>query len=143
MAVYTGSQVLSHSFTALQNMFEWMNASAEAISASRIKDGWLDNYDILVFPGRPQSSYSSELEDEGKEIIIDFVENGGSYFGVCGGANFGAGSLHFLDGSIRSAYEMGEEQHLTIMHLVSIGIISGSAIALVVVLVVLFKWKRG
>ncbi len=117
VAVYTGNQVLSHSFTALKNMFEWMNASAEAISASRIKDGWLDNYDILVFPGGPQSSYASELEDEGKEIIVDFVKNGGSYFGVCGGANFGASSLRFLDGSVRSANELGDEQHLTIMHI--------------------------
>ena len=117
VAVYTGSQVLSHSFTALQEMFEWMNASVEAISASRVRDGWLDNYDILVFPGGPSSSYSNELEDEGKQMIVDFVKNGGSYFGICGGANFGAGSLRFFNGSIRGVFEQGEEQHLTIMHI--------------------------
>ncbi|MHA2424188.1 MAG: BPL-N domain-containing protein [Candidatus Thorarchaeota archaeon] len=117
VAVYTGSGVLSHSRTALTEMFKWMNATVEPVSASRVLNDFLDDYDIVVFPGGPSATYSSELGDEGKQKIVDFVTNGGSYFGICGGSVFGASSLDFFDGTIRGVNEPGEAQHLSIMHI--------------------------
>ncbi|MHA1908208.1 MAG: BPL-N domain-containing protein [Candidatus Thorarchaeota archaeon] len=117
VAIYIGDGVLSHSYTALTEMFEWMNASVEPASASRIMNDFLDDYDIVVFPGGPSATYSSELGDEGKQKVVDFVANGGSYFGICGGSVFGASSLDFFDGTIRGVNEPGTEQHLSIMHI--------------------------
>ncbi len=117
VAVYTGNGVLSHSYRALFEMFEWMNATVEPVSATRIQDDFLDDYDIVVFPGGPAGTYSSDLGDDGKQKIIDFVTNGGSYFGICGGSIFGASSLAFFNGTVRAVYEPGAAQHLTLMHI--------------------------
>ncbi len=117
VAVYLGNGVLDSSYDALTNMFEWMNATVEPATASRVLDDFLDDFDIVVFPGGSQPSYSSDLGDEGKEKIKDFVSNGGSFFGICGGSLFGAYSLHFFNGSTGGVYESGDSQHLSIMHI--------------------------
>jgi len=117
VAVYTGNGVLSHSYRALTEMFEWMNSTVEPVSASRIQNDFLDDYDIVVFPGGPAGTYSNDLGDSGTQKIIDFVTNGGSYFGICGGSLFGASYLDFFNGTYRAVYEPGDAQHLTIMHI--------------------------
>jgi glutamine amidotransferase-like uncharacterized protein len=117
VAVYVGAGVMSSSYTALTKMFEWMNATAEPVLASQIRDGILDDYDIVVFPGGSEHNYYLDLNTTGMQKIEDFVSAGGSYFGVCGGSTFGANYLQFLNGSMRPVYEPGTTQHLTIMHI--------------------------
>jgi len=51
VAVYNDHGVLSHSATALLNMFRWMNAETNYINSTEIQRGALDEYDIVAFPG--------------------------------------------------------------------------------------------
>ncbi len=117
VAVYVGAGVMSSSYTALTRMFEWMNATAEPVSAFQIRDGILDDYDIVVFPGGSEGSYYRDLNTTGVQKVKDFVSDGGSYFGICGGSTFGANYLHLLNGTMHPVYEPGTTQHLTIMHI--------------------------
>jgi glutamine amidotransferase-like uncharacterized protein len=99
IAVYNDHGVLSHSATALLNMFRWMNAETNYVNSTEILQGVLDEYDIVVFPGGPAYDYSISLGTVGMNAIRDFVAGGGSYFGICGGSIFGTKSyLGFFDG---------------------------------------------
>ncbi|UCH03796.1 MAG: hypothetical protein JSW05_09380 [Candidatus Thorarchaeota archaeon] len=107
VAVYFDSSVHSHSAKALENMFQWMNAYVTYVNSTEIRDGALEGYDIVVFPGGPASltaagaasRYSFNLKSEGCAIICDFIARGGSYFGVGGGSVFGTSDhLCLFDG---------------------------------------------
>jgi glutamine amidotransferase-like uncharacterized protein len=116
VAVYNGVGVMGSSRIALYRMFEWMNATAGNITASEILAGELDDYDILVVPGGSEDTCSDELESEGQQIVKDFVAGGGSYFGICGGATFGARYLHLFNGFMGPVSEPGDLIHITTMH---------------------------
>jgi glutamine amidotransferase-like uncharacterized protein len=97
-------------------MFEWMGASVEEVNASQILGDYLDECDILVFPGGSESSYMIDLQYiPGIEKIQNFVANGGSYFGICGGSTFGARSVDLFDGDMRLESQPGETIHMTTM----------------------------
>lgn len=117
VAVYVGPDALNHSGLALARLFEWMNATVQFVTPAEVKGSVLDSVDIIAFPGGYYSSYSRDLGESGKQKIIDFVRNGGSYFGICGGSIFGASSLRFFNGSVRLVNEPGNPMHLTIMHI--------------------------
>jgi glutamine amidotransferase-like uncharacterized protein len=116
VAIYNGLGVMGSSRMALTRLFEWMNATVVAITASQIINESLCDYDILVIPGGSETTASSELESEGKQKIIDFIAQGGSYFGICGGATFGVTYLRLFDGYIVPGSEEGDLIHATMMH---------------------------
>ncbi|MFW9781248.1 MAG: BPL-N domain-containing protein [Candidatus Heimdallarchaeota archaeon] len=91
VAVYdgVGTETSRGSYIACYNLFTWMNATVNYINSQQIKSGYLSNYDILVMPGGYFVQYSYYLEQSGREEIRQFVESGGSYFGICGGSIFG------------------------------------------------------
>ncbi|MFX1431851.1 MAG: BPL-N domain-containing protein [Promethearchaeota archaeon] len=99
VAVYNGNGALESSYVALKEMFEWMDANVNSINSDNILSGTLSDCDILVFPGGDTSLYQFYLGNEGIEIIRNFLLNGGSYFGICGGALFGTDGLNLIDGS--------------------------------------------
>lgn len=99
VAVYGGIGSLDSSRIALENMFKWMNATVTTITSDDISYGNLVNFDILVYPGGATSSYSYLIGEEGREAIRQFLFNGGSLFGICGGAVFGVSSLNLVDGA--------------------------------------------
>ena len=92
-----------------------MNATVGNITASQILEGQLNEYDILAIPGGSESTCSSELEREGKAMVVDFVDRGGSYFGICGGATFGVTYLRLFNGYISPGSESGDIIHMTNM----------------------------
>ncbi|MBE0526535.1 MAG: hypothetical protein IH631_06300 [Candidatus Thorarchaeota archaeon] len=92
VAVYKDSGVLPDSASALLNMFRWMNAEANYVNATEIQQGVLDDYDIVVFPSGPANEYSGTLGIAGRNAVRNFVARGGSYFGICGGSEFGTNS---------------------------------------------------
>jgi glutamine amidotransferase-like uncharacterized protein len=97
---------------AIQQMFMWMNATVENISAIEIKDGALSKYDIFVIPGRSEGTTYSELGEDGVNSILNYIRSGGNYFGICGGTNFAAlnavnlfsGTLHPVPGELRTPH---------------------------------------
>jgi hypothetical protein len=86
---YSGFIGSSDTSIAVYSMFSWMNATVSVISLSQILEGGLSNYDILVIPGGSVVGYNENFGEQGKEIIRNYVKNGGSYFGICGGSHFG------------------------------------------------------
>lgn len=63
----------------------------ELINSHDILTGALDKYRLLVVPGGWASNKLRKLGRHGCEQIQDFVQKGGAYLGICGGA--GAGTL--------------------------------------------------
>jgi phosphoribosylformylglycinamidine (FGAM) synthase-like amidotransferase family enzyme len=99
-------------------MFEWMNASATNITASQVLEGALDDYDIFVIPGGSETICLSELQYiEGVQKVKDFVNEGGSFFGICGGATFGANYAGLFNGSMSPLSEPGSIIHMTNMNI--------------------------
>ena len=117
VAVYNGTGVMPSSHIALTRMFDWMNASVVNVTASQILDDFLDDYDIIVVPGGSEISANIELGSEGKQKVKDFVANGGSYFGICGGATFGATHLTLFYGLMSPVNEPGGLIHMTTMNI--------------------------
>ena len=56
------------------------------ISKREVLEGKLSSYDILVIPGSGRH-YLDALNPRWRKAVISFVENGGGYLGICGGAN--------------------------------------------------------
>jgi len=99
VAVYEGvtdeqSSSLS-SRTALFWMFRWMNATVDVVNAADIRNGALDDYDIVAVPGGWAWAYFQDLDSSGVAKIRQFVEYGGAFFGVCAGAYFACDSIRW------------------------------------------------
>jgi glutamine amidotransferase-like uncharacterized protein len=60
--------------------------SWQTINARQIREGELQGFDIVIFPGGNASEQSKSLEMKGKVAVRDFVQNGGGYLGICAGA---------------------------------------------------------
>ncbi|MCK5389113.1 MAG: hypothetical protein KAJ36_01400, partial [Candidatus Thorarchaeota archaeon] len=117
VGVYNGTGEMNSSRIALVRMFEWMSATVVEVNASQILGDYLDDCDILVFPGGSESSYMIDLQFiTGIEKIQDFIENGGSYFGICGGSTFGANTLDLFDGNMYPVNEPGDTIHMSTMN---------------------------
>ncbi|QOV90396.1 BPL-N domain-containing protein [Humisphaera borealis] len=56
------------------------------VTAQDIRAGKLKDFDVLVQPGGSGSKQAETLQPEGREIIKKFVQDGGGYVGICGGA---------------------------------------------------------
>ena len=53
---------------------------------------------LLIMPGGRDKPYHAALKGEGCRRIRRFVENGGTYLGICAGAYFGAEHIEFEKG---------------------------------------------
>ncbi|MBA2113558.1 BPL-N domain-containing protein [Bremerella alba] len=57
------------------------------VRPDEIRKGVLhNNYDVLIMPGGSASSQARHLEEEGRDQIRKFVQEGGGYVGICAGA---------------------------------------------------------
>ena len=116
VAIYIGAGVLGSSALALRNMFLWMNATVSVVDGFQFRNGTLDSFDIIVFPGGSAVSFRDSLQSKGLDLVRDFVRNGGSYFGICGGSLFATNAvLGLFNGSYSNSIN-GTEIYLTEMH---------------------------
>ncbi|QDT12621.1 Penicillin-binding protein 4* [Planctomycetes bacterium K23_9] len=60
--------------------------SINRISGEQIRAGKLSEFDVLVHPGGSGSKQGKALGQEGRTAVKTFVQNGGGFLGVCGGA---------------------------------------------------------
>jgi len=99
VAIYEGvTDEQSSSFssrTALFWMFRWMNATVVVVTAEDIRNGILDDYDIVAVPGGWAWAYFQDLGTLGVTKIRQFVANRGAYFGVCAGAYFACDNIRW------------------------------------------------
>lgn len=81
------------------------------INAADIKDGALSNADVVVFGGGSSSRQGKSLGHGGRQMVRDFIENGGGYVGICAGAFLAMSSreeyLHLIDAKPRSSSGSG------------------------------------
>lgn len=86
------------------------------ISGVEIAQGELKKLDVILFPGGSGSRQSNSLGDVGRKKVIDFVEHGGGFVGICAGAYLGSDHpdydwcLHLADAHVvdREHYARGE-----------------------------------
>jgi glutamine amidotransferase-like uncharacterized protein len=90
VAVYDDHGTTAASQFALESMFRWMGAEVTVITGDDVASGVLDSYDIFVAPGGCWCDERCEILDD-YEIVRRFVLDGGSYFGVDGGASYATG----------------------------------------------------
>lgn len=88
VAIYSDRGVWSESVQAAEKMFPWMDYTVERVNAEEIKNGVLENIQILCVPGGNMYQYAEDLSSKGIEQIRDFIHGGGGYVGICGGAYF-------------------------------------------------------
>ncbi len=58
----------------------------EQVSPADVRTGALEPFDVVVFPGGRGSRQLAALGGDGKRAVRDYVERGGGYVGICGGA---------------------------------------------------------
>ena len=88
VALYSDKGTWEDSVEALQNMFQWMGYSVTLVDAQYINNEDLDDFSILCIPGGDMYQYAQKISSKGKKTIRNFIDNGGGYIGVCGGAYF-------------------------------------------------------
>jgi len=59
------------------------------------KENWEKSVSLFLMPGGRDRPYHASLSGEGCRRIRRFVENGGTYLGICAGAYFGARRVEF------------------------------------------------
>jgi len=55
------------------------------VSAADVRNGALKNADIYIAPGGMSTTQSKMLQKTGRANLIEFIRNGGGYFGTCAG----------------------------------------------------------
>ena len=60
--------------------------SFDLLTAAEVRNGALRDYQVVIVPGGWASLKCEALGPEGMEQVRRFVETGGSYLGICGGA---------------------------------------------------------
>jgi biotin--protein ligase len=93
IALYSDQGVDEDCLRATRNMLEWTGYRVAQIEAPAINEGDLDAYQALCVPGGNMYSYAEDISAAGKDNIRDFIERGGGYVGICGGAYFAASDV--------------------------------------------------
>jgi biotin--protein ligase len=80
---------------------------------------WEETTKLLVMPGGRDLLFLSSLQNDGIQRIRRFVQRGGSYLGLCGGAYFACDRVEFEVG--RSGYEVVGDRPLQLYNAVASG----------------------
>lgn len=73
--------------------------AVDVIDSSRLRSGdWTTEAALLAVPGGRDVPYDAALRGEGNAQIRRFVEQGGSFLGLCAGAYYGAREVSFAKG---------------------------------------------
>lgn len=74
------------------------------VNGGDIRDGKLQDIDVVLFPGGSGGGEAKSLEEAGRKEVRSFVERGGGYLGICAGAYLASAdydwSLHILDAKV-------------------------------------------
>lgn len=77
------------------------NFVVHRLVADEIRSGKLSEFDVLIHPGGSGGKQGKALGEDGRKAVVQFVQNGGGYLGVCAGAylatNDYSWSLNLID----------------------------------------------
>jgi biotin--protein ligase len=76
-----------------------------------ISSSWEKECRLLILPGGRDRPYHRDLKGEGNRKIKRFVEQGGSYLGICAGAYYAAASVAF---DLGGPLEVNEARELSL-----------------------------
>lgn len=97
IVIYNDEGVGEFGLKCLQEFYRdddvWL-ANAEAIIDGRV----LGLADIFVMPGGADLPYAAKLNGAGNDNIRAYVEEGGTYLGICAGAYFGSREIEWHKG---------------------------------------------
>ncbi|PIS03174.1 MAG: hypothetical protein COT85_03900 [Chlamydiae bacterium CG10_big_fil_rev_8_21_14_0_10_42_34] len=80
----------------------------QPITASDILQGGLDPISIFIMPGGRDRPYHLALKGDANAQLRTFVEQGGTYLGICAGAYYGCATVDFERGHPLEVYESRE-----------------------------------
>ena len=86
IAVYDAGGVGKRGPRNLDRVFAKTKSLMRRVGVADIRDGVLSQFDMVIFPGGSGSKQAAALEEEGREVVKQFVEAGGGYVGICAGA---------------------------------------------------------
>lgn len=90
---------LKHTIKSLQQDIDPSRHTIRRMDSKTLKSqAWEKETALLVLPGGRDIYYHEALDGEGTSKIRSFVEEGGSYLGICAGAYFGSGAIEFEKG---------------------------------------------
>ena len=97
IVIYQDEGVGEFGLICLQKFFAaddvWL-ATAEAVIDGRV----LGMADIFVMPGGADLPYGKKLNGAGNKNIRAYVEEGGTYLGICAGAYYGCSAIEYHKG---------------------------------------------
>lgn len=77
-------------------------------AAQIIEEGMPESVDIFIMPGGADRPYARKLNGKGNDIIRRYVENGGTYLGICAGAYYGCTHIEFQKNTANEICEKRE-----------------------------------
>lgn len=105
--IYADEGVSPFSLQETLNTFREFFSQVELVNHQVLNDAaWEQETSLLIIPGGRDIPYDRLLKGKGTAKIRKFVENGGSFLGLCAGAYFGAAEVIFEKGSALEVHEM-------------------------------------
>jgi glutamine amidotransferase-like uncharacterized protein len=92
--IYKDKGVERRSLPLLLNELSKWSATFIA-SQEIIHSSWESDTSLLIMPGGRDVPFHLALQGEGNRRIRKYVENGGSFLGICAGAYYGCGQVEF------------------------------------------------
>lgn len=107
--VYSGEGISYFSLQEVINTFEPLVQEIQTIDPYVLSnEAWEEECQLLIFPGGRDIPYDRSLKGKGTAKIKQFVENGGSFLGICAGGYFGAAEVIFEKGTALEVHETRE-----------------------------------
>lgn len=98
--VYSGAgtspSAVYHTKKTLKSILSPYHIVSEITAQSLLSDPWPNFCSLLVMPGGRDTPYHDALSGAGNAKIKKFVEDGGSYLGICAGGYYGAKEIKFM-----------------------------------------------
>lgn len=70
----------------IEQLEYYSDIKVDRINNRQINNGYLKNYDVVIFTGGRGSNQAKKLGKRGCQEVKKFVKNGGGYIGICAGA---------------------------------------------------------
>ena len=109
IAIYSDKGVSPFSLLSVRDYFTDENIKL-LTSDDIIRNGISKDIDLFVMPGGADKPYAKKLNGQGNKNIRRYVEQGGTYLGICAGAYYGCSSIEFQKGT---SSEICEDRELS------------------------------